>query len=178
MTHPDLELRVRLESHDHHLNGDNVPFAMILIHSVLGSALACKGVQRFVLSPNDRYLAVEVLADDLLHFEVSETRRAPAVDRPFYVTQMVDGDRYQENYKCGPTEYTKSSSSFETKNLKVTIDPNSLSVTVFDKILNAKLTSFSFANLKDPLRVLQWTKEKAQAVYGIASAFAADSIFA
>ncbi|KAJ3261023.1 hypothetical protein HK103_006978 [Boothiomyces macroporosus] len=152
-----------------------------VIHALLltGAVTAnCIGIQRFVKQiSSGQYLAVEVLKDDVLHFETATNRAKPPGN--IYLSQMVDSDNFGANYNCGPSVYNVASSGyqFSTSKMRVTIDPNTLAITVFDLEKNFALTTFTYANLNTGLQVLQFTKEQTQAVYGIATGFAADSAF-
>ncbi|KAJ3329242.1 hypothetical protein HDU91_003905, partial [Kappamyces sp. JEL0680] len=79
----------------------------------------CQGVQRFVVALSGQYLAVEVLADDLVHFEASSGNAVPTTN-PLYVSQMIDSDNYSNTYACGPTSYAKTATGFTTSALQVT----------------------------------------------------------
>ncbi|KAI8915978.1 glycosyl hydrolases family 31-domain-containing protein [Gorgonomyces haynaldii] len=145
-----------------------------------GTVSACLGVQRFVQvssTVSTKYIAIEVLSDDVVHVEASQTRKIPSTTQFLYTSQMIDQDNYQTNYKCGPTSFTRDGNVFQTSVLKITVDPASLSLTVYDKTINAVLTTFSYSDLSQELKYLFWTKEQTQAVYGIQSGFAADSPF-
>ena len=144
--------------------------------------LACSGkIERVLKQQSSRYLVVEVLSDDILHFEVSETRNPPDLNRKLYHTQvflfnalMVDGEHYDENYN-GPSQFSINSDGFSTATLDITIDV-SLSIIVYDKMLQIILTKLSYVDLTATLKSLCWTREKTEAVYGVASAFSADGI--
>lgn len=164
------------------LKGDVAFFTMILLPAlILGSLVSaqeCLGKKQFIkpATAGKRYLAIEVLDDDLVHFEASELRKPPAGD--IYRTQMIDNDNYATNY-CGPTVFQADAqfNSFSTNALIVNVNPDTLAVSVFDKLLNTTLTTFTFADMAATLNKLQWTKEKTTSVYGIAAAFAQDSAF-
>jgi alpha-glucosidase len=150
---------------------------MLLLQAFVGFVVAqnCLGQKRVLRNSGTRWLSMEVLKDDVLHFEVTEQRALR--DQPIYVTQMVDRANYGKNYECGPTVYEVVGNTIKTATLQVTINPNSLDVTVFDLALQTTLTTFSYSDLRQPLNVLNWSKEKTEAVYGIVSAFAADGTF-
>jgi hypothetical protein len=88
---------------------------------------------------------------------------------------MVDDVNYMSNYKCGPSVVAAQGNTFSTSKMLLTLNPSTLSFSVYDKEANATLSTFSFANLNTELNVLQWTKEQTQAVYGVTSTFAGDS---
>lgn len=159
------------------LLADNAQCDILQLQEASGN---CLGVQRFTFQRGNSplYLAVEVLQDDVLHFEASQSKKPPASNSSIYITQMVNAETYASNYKCGPSVFTQiSASSFKTAALQVTIDVNSLSITVFDMILNAELTVFSFAAMSSSAPQLHWKKGATKAVYGIAADFGADGGF-
>lgn len=135
----------------------------------------CIGVKRYVRNArqSNRYLAIEVIADDVIHLETSTKKKSPATDRPLFVSQMIDTSEY-EKYFCGPSVVNERGDVIETANLKLTINMDSLETQVFDKINNKFLTRFSYSDVYDKSR-LSWTREETKAVYGIAAAFGADA---
>ncbi|KAJ3095931.1 hypothetical protein HDU97_006356 [Phlyctochytrium planicorne] len=133
------------------------------------------GIQRKLYTSGSRYLVAEVLSDAVVHFEVSEKRR-PNPNLHIFNSPMVDEENFPKRF-CGPTSFVDNGNVIETPSVKVTIDAGSLSATVFDKIKNQVLTTYSYANLasgdinsfKNPTNlVLQWSREKTESVYGIA----------
>ncbi|KAJ3270337.1 hypothetical protein HDV01_007916 [Terramyces sp. JEL0728] len=152
----------------------NQVFRILLLFSAINAK--CLGIKSFRQTiGSGQYLVIEVLKDDVIHVETATNRQAPLGN--IYLTQMIDSDNFIDNYNCGPSVYNVSANQFSTLKLKVTVDSNSLAVTVFDLEKNFVLTTFSYANLNTGLQVLQFTKEQTQAVYGIATGFAADGSF-
>ena len=114
---------------------------------------------------------IEILNDDMIHFEVSETAKLPT--EAIYKTQMIDAQNFDQNFKCGPEVFVRISDGFTTGTLKVSINPNSLSITAFDLVLNTELTTFSFGNL-DKSPELRWSKTQKKAIYGLSTDFLQD----
>ncbi|KAJ3209089.1 hypothetical protein HDU67_006393 [Dinochytrium kinnereticum] len=134
------------------------------------------GIQRKLYTSGARYLVVEALSDNVVHFEVSEKRR-PNPNLKIFNTAMVDEENLAKRF-CGPTAFTDGGNVLETPTVRVTIDAATLSVTVFDKVKNTVLTTYSYSNLaagevnnfSNPTNmVLQWTREQTENVYGIAA---------
>ncbi|KAJ3094711.1 hypothetical protein HDU97_007652 [Phlyctochytrium planicorne] len=135
------------------------------------------GIQRKLFTTSgSRYLVIETLSDNVVHFEVSESRR-PNPNLKIFNTPMVDEENLASRF-CGPTSYTESGNVLETANVKVTIDTASLSATVFDKVKGTVLTTYSYSGLSSgqpnsnsnpPNLVLGWTRELTENVYGIAA---------
>lgn len=120
-----------------------------------------------------RYLLIDVLDDDLLHFEVSEERSLPSTN-PIYSTQMIDKTNYP-----GPSFYSAiSSNNFETNELRFQVDATTLHVSIYQKDGvggEYLLTTFSYAYLQNSQlegkKQLKWTKEFPQTIYGLGQRF-------
>jgi alpha-glucosidase len=129
-------------------------------------------------------LVVEALSDTMFHFEVSELRQPPA-NNVIFRSPMVDNTNFDSTF-CGPSSLTESSNGYilETPKVRVSVDPSTLSVTVYDKVKQYTLTTFSYAQLavgqvnnqnNPPSPVLRWTRERAQGIMGLAQAPGLDS---
>ncbi|KAJ3094710.1 hypothetical protein HDU97_007651 [Phlyctochytrium planicorne] len=135
------------------------------------------GIQRKLFTTTGRrYLALEVLSDTVVHFEVSESRKANP-NLKIFNTPMVDQDNLAARF-CGPTSFSADGNVIETDYIKVTIENATLSATVFDKKRRTVLTTYSYNGLSSgqpnslsnpPNLVLGWTREKTENVYGIAA---------
>ncbi|KAJ3108608.1 hypothetical protein HDU96_007470 [Phlyctochytrium bullatum] len=141
----------------------------------------CQGIKKVLYRANNRYLAVEVLSDAVIHFEVSEMRQPPA--GPIHVSPMVDAEGMKTRFACGPANFTDDGRGrIDTGAMQISVDTGSLAVTLFDKLRNVKLTTYSYADLTPPQQStsrlrLQWTKEQAEVAFGIAQAFAYDEAY-
>ncbi|KAI8846984.1 glycosyl hydrolases family 31-domain-containing protein [Chytridium lagenaria] len=94
------------------------------------------------------------------------------------MTPMVDEENINRRF-CGPTSFTDGGNTLETASVRVTIDSTSLAATVFDKVKNVVLTTYSYSGLSsgevnsfsNPTNlVLQWTREQTEDIYGVAAA--------
>jgi alpha-glucosidase len=127
-------------------------------------------IQRIKYQGAGRYLTVEVLADDLLHFELA-AGTSPIADTAIPTTPMVARTDYP-----GPSSFTQKENTFETADLKVTIDPEKLCVTTFDKHKNATLTTTCPTAVTGTWKGLTLTPEKMQNVYGLGEQFSAPNM--
>ncbi|KAJ3410997.1 hypothetical protein HDV05_002941 [Chytridiales sp. JEL 0842] len=146
------------------------------------TATACPegGIQRrlYTVANSARYLVVEVLSDTIVNFEVSEQRKPPK-DNVIHKTLMVDTEHFASRF-CGASSLAVSGAgdtTLETPKLRITVDTASLSVTVFDKVKQRALTTFSYASLNvgalnsipNPYTPqLRWTREATQGIFGLA----------
>src|SRR5262249_44336268 len=94
------------------------------------------GVQRFKFRQGARYLLVEVLRDDVAHFELSAVGSGPDVSAPLWQSPMVAKRDYP-----GPSRITVSGSTIETAALRVEVDGNTLCVTATDTVRSLPLTT-------------------------------------
>ncbi len=101
----------------------------------LGAVGGCQskerpGVCRYLYSSADRHLVVEVLDDDLVHFELSEgTSNTFDPKQRVWTTPMVSKTDHP-----GPTWIRDNDEhGIETTDMRVVVEPHSLAVTVIDK---------------------------------------------
>lgn len=100
-------------------------FSFILcILSVLPS-LASGAVERRKFSVSGAYLIVEVLRDDLLHFELSAVGSGPPLNQALYTSPMV----HKTNY-TGPSTFVDSGDQLETANLRLIVNTSDLCVEI------------------------------------------------
>jgi alpha-glucosidase len=113
------------------------------------------------------YLIVEVLDDDLIHFEMA-SGAGPAANQLLRTSAMVSKTDYG-----GPTSFTDHGGGrIETAELRVETDTNTLFVTVFDKLKNnALLATFRPLNLNQHWKGLIATRTAASDFYGLGQQF-------
>lgn len=87
-------------------------------------------IPRILLIYNNSYLKIEVLSDDILHFETAHGA-APRVNTPIYTTPMVALRDF-----VGPSEYNHNEHGFETAKLRVNFEEKTGCATTFDKARN------------------------------------------
>jgi alpha-glucosidase len=91
-------------------------------------------------------LAVEVLTDDLVHFEAALPGQGHPTGQPIYTSPMVFNTKYP-----GPSSFTESGNVMETRDMRLEVNRSSLCVTVRDKARgNTYLTTICPDFDKDP----------------------------
>ncbi len=116
-------------------------------------------VQREKFQSNGNYLIVEILDDDLAHFEYG-VGAGPDVNDPVVTTDMVCKMSDQvPSEVCsdydGPEEYSKTNNEITTEELMIVVNSGSLEVSVFDKTKNnIKLIKVNPLNLNNDLKGL------------------------
>lgn len=125
-------------------------------------------VQRFKYSNGDSYLIVELLDDDLVHFEESAAGRGPSANQPLFTSPMV----FKVDYP-GPSSFTQTGpagATLETPQLKVTVDTVTLCVAVRDKAAAIDLTTLCPLSLTQT-RGLSIAPGAMENVYGLGEQF-------
>eukprot|EP00013_Stygamoeba_regulata_P028905 CAMPEP_0177648214 /NCGR_PEP_ID=MMETSP0447-20121125/10711_1 /TAXON_ID=0 /ORGANISM="Stygamoeba regulata, Strain BSH-02190019" /LENGTH=929 /DNA_ID=CAMNT_0019150845 /DNA_START=268 /DNA_END=3057 /DNA_ORIENTATION=+ len=123
-----------------------------------------------------RYVAFEFLEDNLLHVEVSGERAPPAslTSKGIYTTQMVDGLAAWNGVSSYSDTTSNNIRTFTAGSLRVDVNQATLTVTVTDigQSPNLLLTTFSYLNLQQTVKTVQFSNEFANVdVYGAGSHF-------
>lgn len=122
-------------------------------------------------------MIIEVLKDDLVHFEYG-TGSAPALDKPIETTDMVC--KTTDNVPigvcktdyAGATQFAQDGNKLETQDLQLQINLDNLYVTVIDKTKNnVQLTTVSPLDLSQPKKGLAFTRPPELDVYGLGQQF-------
>jgi alpha-glucosidase (family GH31 glycosyl hydrolase) len=169
-----------------------------LVSGALSTIAAPQGVKHhtFKHSWNDgtRCLRVEVLDDDLIHFETFERREPGHQDKclrdddMIWITPMVDGmnpegvpyfasrpDPYRVNYKQGyqgPSEFTNHEDGIETAEVRVTVFEKARCINIYDKVRKVDLTQICSEQLDSPTaKLLQIEKKQMFNFYGVGNQF-------
>ncbi|MCA9929698.1 MAG: hypothetical protein KC419_14525, partial [Anaerolineales bacterium] len=124
-------------------------------------------IPRLTFTAGDAYLRVEILDDDLVHFE-SGSGSVPD-DAPIATTPMVQKTDY-----AGPTEFTDDGNgTLTTAVLQLTVDPNSLCSTVTDLTKDEPLvlTAVCPQDLDQRKKSLVIDPASMQHVYGLGEKF-------
>lgn len=129
-----------------------------------------------------RYLKVEALRDDLLHFETYERREPVYGNHRFmgpdkdalWISPMVDETTYGQfkganSFKAWGTNTEQR--GLETNAIKVEICPTLGCISIFDKIRNTHLTVLRTKQLSDPIKTLHLEKLNMKNVYGVGNLF-------
>jgi len=113
------------------------------------------------------YLLVEVLDDDLVHFETG-AGAGPGTGAALFATDQVA----KRNYP-GPTSFTHVGGTITTADLQVVIDPASLCATVTDttRTPDLLLSTTCARNLGAAYKGLTFTKSAMQNAYGLGEQF-------
>jgi alpha-glucosidase (family GH31 glycosyl hydrolase) len=128
-------------------------------------------IQRFKFNASGRYLIVEVLRDDLAHFELSAVGSGPDVKSPIWTSPMVAKRDYP-----GPTHVSQNGSTIETPELQIDVDTNSLCVTTTDKVRGFRMTTLCPLDLDHDWKGLTLTKESMRNAYGLGQQFIAPGL--
>jgi alpha-glucosidase len=123
--------------------------------------------ERFVLEAGGNYLVVEVLDDDLVHFEYGHGTAPPVTD-PIASTPMIAKTDYQ-----GPSSVNSDGSGLiETPELRIQVDPTTLDATLVDRTKNdLVLTTLSPFSLEQTGKGLEATISGELDVYGLGQQF-------
>lgn len=126
------------------------------------------GVQRAQFTSGSSYLVVEVLDDDLVHFELAGSGTAPGTSSPLFTTVQVDKTDY-----AGPTTYSQSGSTIQTADLKVEVDTGDLCVTVTDTTRSPDLVLHEACpvDLTQAWKGLNISKSAMENAYGLGQQF-------
>jgi alpha-glucosidase len=129
------------------------------------------GVQRRKFESGQRYLVVEILDDDLAHFELSENRTGPNPDAGIYITPMIDRAGYGRY--AGPTAggFSVSGTTIETREMRISVEDDARSVRVFDKVRGVPLTRISGFDLDQGTKRLRIERQEIENVYGVGNLF-------
>lgn len=127
------------------------------------------GPQRRIFTDGARYLVIEALDDDLLHFEMASTA-VPDLTIPLYTTPMVAKTSY-----AGPSVYASDEHSVETGELRATVAAN-LCITVFDKARQATLHTLCPKDLESPWKSLSIDSPATRNVYGLGQYFSEEAM--
>ncbi|MBP8055303.1 MAG: DUF5110 domain-containing protein [Chloroflexi bacterium] len=129
---------------------------------------APSSVERMKFETGEAYLVVEILDDDLVHFEAG-LGAGPETGTPLYTTPMVAKTDY-----AGPTVFTDDGAGqLATATLTIAVDTESLCATVTDQTYAPPLTLSTFCpeNLDKTRRDLTISAETMTHVYGLGEAF-------
>lgn len=132
------------------------------------AAAAPLGVQREQFTSGSSYLVVEVLDDDLVHFELAGGGTPPGTGSSLFTTPQVDKTDY-----AGPEVYSRTGSSIETAALRIEVDPGDLCVTAVDITRSPELVLHEAcpADLGQAWKGLDITKGEMENAYGLGQQF-------
>lgn len=141
--------------------------AVVAFIIFLAPVLAMAAIERLKFNTPSAYLVIEVLDDDLIHFEVSAAVPGPPLSDPIYTSPMVGKHDYS-----GPNSFTRSGDRVETDDIRLEINSTSLCVTVSDKHRsNTRLTTICPVKLDQPFKGLDIDPAGISEVYGLGQRF-------
>src|SRR5262249_47318474 len=108
-------------------------------------------------------IVAEVYSDSIVHFEL--TAGPQDVEKPIYTTPMVS------NSTLKPAQIIATPNGFSTQRLAVTIDPNSLCVSVHDKAIGRPLVKNCPINVRESWKGITLDVNGFDDVYGLGSYF-------
>ncbi len=141
---------------------------VVLTLLLLMPAVSQAGVERFKYSHGGSYLVVELLDDDLAHFEASAFGPGPDAAQAILTTPMVDKKDY-----AGPSSFSQSGpggTTLETHYLRLTVHADTLCVDVRDKLAGVDLTTICPLSLAET-KGLSIAPGVMQNVYGLGEQF-------
>lgn len=141
-------------------------YLICLVICLLAATSAFADVQRVKFSTDEQYLIIEVLDDDLVHFEISAIGNGPNIDTPIYTSPMVLKTDY-----TGPSSYHHNGSVIETADIKIQVEMPSLCVVLEDKTKQQSLSRICPLELDKDWKGLTLTKGKVTQVYGLGQQF-------
>jgi hypothetical protein len=140
-------------------------FGLLLL---LPPAISLADVARFKYSHGSSYLFVELLDDDMAHFEVSAFGPGPDTSQPILTSPMVADRDY-----AGPSSVSQSGpggTRLETPELRLTVHADTLCVDVRDKSAGVDLTTICPLSLVET-KGLSIAPGIMQNVYGLGEQF-------
>lgn len=134
---------------------------------LLTSSVALAAVERRKFTTATAYLVVEILGDDLVHFEVSSVGSGPSTEQPLYTSPMVSKTTYS-----GPSSFIDHGNTLETPDVQLIVTPANLCVEVRDKTKGGThLTTFCPVNLNQDFKGLNIHPGNIDQIYGLGQQF-------
>jgi alpha-glucosidase len=139
----------------------------VTLFIVISPCLIQADVNRVKYQADGKYLVVEVLGDDLVHFEISAIESGPSVKNPLYTSPMI----FKTDYS-GPSSFSNNGDILETSDIRLKVNTTNLCITVKDKTRgNAYLTTLCPDDLDMPFKGLNIDPGAIQNVYGLGQQF-------
>jgi alpha-glucosidase (family GH31 glycosyl hydrolase) len=124
-------------------------------------------VKRHSFSTPSSHLLVEILDDDMVHFEFSAGGGLPALDESIYSSPMIDKTDYE-----GPTTFSATDNQLETSDIRIKVDPANLCIRIDDKRRgSSRLATICPDNLTEPRKRISIDPASTQHVYGLGQQF-------
>jgi alpha-glucosidase len=133
----------------------------------LAPSLAAGAPERRQFTSTAGYLVVEVLDDDLVHFEASSVGGPPPLSQPLFTSPMV----LKKDYG-GPSAFTDGGMTLETSAMRLIVEAASLCVRVEDKLHgNAHLSTICPRDMDKPFKGIDLDPGTMTQVYGLGQQF-------
>ena len=141
------------------------PVAVLLCGSLVSGQSVGEVIRKIYSTPS-AYLIVELLDDDLVHFEAA-AGSAPQLTEQLYSSPMVLKMDY-----AGPSSFVDSGNRIETPEIRLDVDSTNLCTKISDKARgNAYLTTFCPVKLDVPFKGLNIDPGSIEQVYGLGQKF-------
>jgi alpha-glucosidase len=139
---------------------------------------ACSEIHRAKYQAHGYYLIVEVLDDDLFHFEYG-AGNGPGTDIPIPTTEMVCGavdslpPAVWRDFSMGPRWFSDDGKGvIETENTRLEINMGDISIAVINRTIgDIHLTTVSPLYFDQPFKGLEFTRTVELDVYGLGQQF-------
>ncbi len=139
--------------------------AITTLLTVQPEALA--SVFRTQFKTDSAYLVVEVLDEDLIHFEISNTNQPPSLNQPLYTSPMV----FKTDYS-GPSSLLQRFNIIQTRDLKIEVLPDTLCIRAYDRQKSdAFLTEICPLNLPETIQGVKIESGEIEHIYGLGQQF-------
>ncbi|MDO8208560.1 MAG: glycoside hydrolase family 31 protein [Gallionella sp.] len=136
----------------------------ILLLLLCNPLFAEVGHAKFV--SGNRYLIVETLGDDLIHFEYSAINPGTDVTSLLYTSPMIHKTDYP-----GASTYTQLGNLIDTSEIRIIVDAQSLCVSLTYKIKQRQLTTICPQDLDKDWKGLSIAQKAISNVYGLGQQF-------
>jgi alpha-glucosidase len=138
--------------------------ALVVSSSTLDAEAQSSGVERVEFTSGSSYLIVEVLDDDLVHFDLSAVSPSPGTSSSLFTTDQVAKTDYP-----GPSTFQQNGNTLSTSDLRVEVNSGTLCSTVYDTARTPELLLHTVCplDLTQAWKALSITKEGLENAYGL-----------
>jgi alpha-glucosidase (family GH31 glycosyl hydrolase) len=132
------------------------------------NATVNSSVQRAKFASGGDYLLVEILDDDLAHFEISAESPGPETGNPVFTTPQVAKTDY-----TGPSTYSQSGSTITTAEMRIEVNTTTLCADVYHTTPNPDLLLHTVCpdDLDQDWKGLTFTEASMDNAYGLGQQF-------
>ena len=149
------------------MNGFFLRHVAISILVFCSAQVATAEINRHRFSTSADSLIIEVLDDDMVHFEYSVAGSHPDLNTAIFTSPMVDKTDY-----TGPLSLVATENQLETNDLRIQVNPANLCIRLEDKKRNSNyLTTICPDSLASPLKGLTIDPASTRNLYGLGQQF-------